>query len=271
MGKLDGKVAFVTGGAVGLGRAEAVRLAEEGADVAIFDLGDGHRDAEPGYPLATQRDLDDAVAEMQSHGVRSVGLVGDVRDQDALDAAVARTVDELGRIDILVATAGIAMMGPSLEMSRRDWDLLVGTNLTGVWQSCKAVAPRMIEQGSGGRMILKASAAGFKAWNWLGPYCATKAGVISLTKSLAIELAQHDITVNCICPSTVDSGTNRGLAAIAGMDWNELAESWTQDQLMQRQLVEKVDIANAVLFLASDEARFITGVALPVDAGVTAK
>jgi NAD(P)-dependent dehydrogenase (short-subunit alcohol dehydrogenase family) len=271
MGKLDGKVAFVTGGALGLGRAEALRLAEEGAHVAIFDLGDGHRDAEPGYPLATQKDLDEAIAEIEAKDVRGLGLVGDVRDQDRLDAAVAKTVEELGRIDILVATAGIAIMGPTIEMTRDEWDLLLGTNLTGVWQSCKAVVPQMIKQGTGGRLILKSSSAGYKAWEWLGPYCATKNGVISLTRVMAIELAQHDITVNCICPSTVDSGTNRGLARVHGMDWEELRDNWLKDQAMQKQLVEREDIAAAVAFLASDEARFITGVALPVDAGVTAK
>jgi NAD(P)-dependent dehydrogenase (short-subunit alcohol dehydrogenase family) len=258
MGRVDGKVAFVTGGAVGLGRAEAVRLAEEGADVAIFDLGDGHRDAEPGYPLATQQDLDEAVAEVESKGVRGLGLVGDVRDQDALDAAVARTVEELGKVDVLVGTAGVAMMGAAWEMSRE------------VWQSCKAVIPRMIEQRSG-RIILKSSSAGYKAWPWLGPYVATKAAVIGLTKTLALDLAQYNITSNCICPSTVDSGTNRGLAMRHGLVWDDLVGDWLKDQAMQEQLVEKTDIANAVLFLASDEARFITGVALPVDAGVCAK
>jgi NAD(P)-dependent dehydrogenase (short-subunit alcohol dehydrogenase family) len=270
MGRVDGKVAFVTGGALGLGRAEAVRLAEEGADVAIFDLGDGHRDAEPGYPLATQKDLDEAVAEVESHGVRGLGLVGDVRDQAALHDAVAKTIEEFGKIDVLVASAGIAMMGASWEMSREDWDLLIGTNLTGVWQATNAVIPHMIERQSGS-IILKASSAGFKAWAWLGPYVATKAGVIGLTKTLALDLAQYNIRCNCICPSTVDSGTNRGLAMKAGMDWNELAEGWIKDQAMQSGLVEKIDIANGVLFLASDESRFVTGVALPVDAGVCAK
>lgn len=270
MGRVEGKIAFVTGGALGLGRAEAVRLAEEGAHVVVYDLGDGHRDAEPGYPLATQKDLDEAIAEIESKGVRGLGLVGDVRDQDALDAAVAKTLEEFGRIDVLVATAGVAMMGAAWEMTREDWDLQLGTNLTGVWQATKAVIPTMIEQRSG-HIILKSSSAGFKAWTWLGPYVASKAGVIGLTKTLALELGEHNITVNCVCPSTVDSGTNRGLAMRHNMNWEELAKDWIKDQAMQEQLVEKVDIANAVLFLASDEARFITGVALPVDAGICAK
>ena len=270
MGRVEGKVAFVTGGAVGLGRAEAVRLAEEGAHVAVFDLGDGHRDAEPGYPLGTQKDLDEAIAEIESKGVRGLGLVGDVRDEDSLDAAVAKTLDEFGRIDILVATAGVAMMGAAWEMSAR------GLGPAGRHEPHRRVAvvqgrdPDMIEQRSG-RLILKSSSAGFKAWPWLGPYVATKAGVIGLTKTLALDLAQYNITANCICPSTVDSGTNRGLAMRHGLVWDDLVGDWLQDQAMQEQLVEKHDIANAVLFLASDEARFITGVALPVDAGVTAK
>ena len=268
MGRLEGKTAFVTGGAVGLGRSHVLTLAREGADVAVFDLGDGHRDAEPGYPLAKQADLDKTVEDVRHLGRRSLGLVGDVRSQADLDAAVSRTIGEFGRIDILVASAGIAMMGAAWEMSRPDWDLLIGTNLTGVWQSCKAVIPQMIKQQYG-RIVLISSSAGYKAWNWLGPYVATKAAVMALGKSLAIELAQHWITVNSICPSTVDSGTNRGLAYRHNIEWDSMVGGWLKSQAIQK-LLEPIDISNAVLFLASDEARYLTGVALPVDAGVTA-
>jgi NAD(P)-dependent dehydrogenase (short-subunit alcohol dehydrogenase family) len=268
MGRVDGKVAFVTGGAKGLGRSHVLTLAREGADIVIFDLGDGHRDAEPGYPLATQGDLDSVVAEVRAMGRRAIGLTGDVRNQEDLDSAVAETVAELGRVDILVANAGIAMMGATWEMTRPDWDLLVGTNLTGVWQSCKAVIPQMIQQQHG-RIVLISSSAGYKSWSWLGPYCATKAGVIALGKTLAIELAQYWITVNSICPSTVDSGTNRGLALRHNIEWDGMVGGWLKTQAIQK-LLDPIDISNAVLFLASDDARYLTGVALPVDAGTTA-
>jgi len=268
VGRVDGKVAFVTGGAVGLGRSHVLTLAREGADVAVFDLGDGHRDAEPGYPLAKQADLDKTVEDVRRLGRRGLGLVGDVRDQADLDAAVSRTVSEFGRIDVLVASAGIAMMGAAWEMSRQDWDLLMGTNLTGVWQSCKAVIPQMIKQQYG-RIVLISSSAGYKAWYWLGPYVATKAAVIALGKTLALELAQHWITVNSICPSTVDSGTNRGLALRHNIEWDSMVGGWLKSQAIQK-LLDPIDISNGVLFLASDDARYLTGTALPVDAGVTA-
>src|SRR5262245_39963404 len=138
-GRVEGKVAFVTGGAAGLGRSHILRLAGEGADVAVFDLGDAHRDAEPGYALSRQSDLDTAINDVRATGRRALGLVGDVRNQADLDAAVTATVAEFGHIDILVANAGISLMDPTWEMSREDWDLQLGTNLTGVWQSCKAV------------------------------------------------------------------------------------------------------------------------------------
>jgi NAD(P)-dependent dehydrogenase (short-subunit alcohol dehydrogenase family) len=268
MGRLEGKKVFLTGGAVGLGRSHAITLAREGADVAIFDLGDGHRDAEPGYPLATQADLDEAVEAVRRLDRRALGLVGDVRNPDELGAAVDSVVAEFGRIDILVASAGIAMMGPTWEMSREDWDLLMGTNLTGVWQSCKAVIPQMIKQHYG-RIILISSTVALKGWMWLGPYCATKAGVIALGKTLAIELAEHLITVNSICPSTVPSGTNRGLAYRHKIEWESMVGGWLKTQAIQK-LLEPVDISNAIVFLASDEARYLTGVALPVDAGTSA-
>ncbi len=269
MGRLDGKVAFVTGGAVGLGRNHCLALAREGASVAIFDLGDGHRDAEPGYPLAKQADLDKAVELVRDLDRPAIGLVGDVRDQASLDAAVAATISEFGKIDIMVASAGIAMMGRTWEMTREDWDLLIATDLTGVWQSCKAVIPHMIERQYG-RIVLISSSAGYKAFDGLGPYCAAKSGVMMLGKCLARELAQYWITVNSIGPSTVDSGTNRGLAFRHGMDWDSMIESSFLPPQAIKTLLQPDDISNGVVFLASDEARYLTGVALPIDAGITA-
>jgi len=270
MGRLEGKVAFVTGGARGMGRNHCLALAREGASVAIFDLGDGHRDAEPGYPLARQAELDAAVDAVRKLGHPAIGLAGDVRNQGELDEAVATTVAEFGRVDILVANAGIAMMGPAWEMSRTEWDLLIGTNLTGVWQSCKATIPQMIKQQYG-RVILISSATGYKAFDQLGPYCAAKAGVIALGKVMALELAKHWITVNSICPGTVDSGASRGLAFRHQLDWDTMLETSFLPAQVVPALLTMDDISNGVVFLASDEARYLTGVALPIDAGVTTK
>jgi NAD(P)-dependent dehydrogenase (short-subunit alcohol dehydrogenase family) len=265
MGQLTDRIALVTGGAKGLGRFYSLALAEAGADVAIFDLGDGHRDAEPGYPLGTQADLDEAVSLIEAQGRRAVGLTGDVRNQNDLELAIDTAVRDFGKIDIVVANAGIAMMGPAWEMSREEWDLLVGTNLTGVWQTCKAVIPHMIEQQYG-RIILISSCVALKGWEQLAPYAATKRAVIALAETLAMELAPHNITVNALAPSTVDSGTNRGLALKHGLVWDDLVGGWLDTQTIKH-LVEPQDLSRAVIYLASDDARFITGITLPVDAG----
>ena len=185
----------MTGGASGLGRSHALALAGEGADVTVFDLGDSHRDAEPGYALSRQAELDATIADVRANGRRALGLTGDVRNQEQLDAAVAATLSELGRIDILVANAGIALMAPAWEMPREEWDLQLGTNLTGVWQSCKAVIPHMIERQYG-RIILISSTLALKGSKGFAGYAAAKAGVAGLGRALAVELAEHRITVN---------------------------------------------------------------------------
>jgi NAD(P)-dependent dehydrogenase (short-subunit alcohol dehydrogenase family) len=265
MGQLTDKIALVTGGAKGLGRFYSLALAEAGADIAIFDLGDGHRDAEPGYPLGTQADLDEVVSLIKARGQRAVSLTGDVRNQSDLDLAVSTAVKNFGKIDIVVANAGIAMMGRAWEMSREEWDLLIGINLTGVWQTCKAVIPHMIEQQYG-RIVLISSCIALKGWEQLAPYAATKRAVIALAETLAMELAPHNITINTLAPSTVDSGTNRGLALKHGLAWDNLVGGWLDTQAIKH-LVEPQDVSSAVIYLASDAARYITGITLPVDAG----
>ena len=186
------------------------------------------------------------------------------------DAAVAGTVDAFGRLDIVVATAGVAVLGSAIDTSRAEWDLVLTTNLTGAWQTCKAAVPVMLRQRSGGRIVLVSSAAGYKAMPNLAAYCVSKAGLITLAKCLALELAEHRITVNAICPSTVPSGTNRGLASRLGLDWESLVDGWLDTQAI-KELATPEDISAAVAFLASDDARMITGIALPVDAGTSIK
>ena len=267
-GRVEGKVALVTGGAAGLGRSHALALAREGADVAVFDLGDAHRDAEPGYPLSKQADLDATVGDIRALGRRSLALAGDVRSQKDLDAAVAATVSELGRLDILIANAGVAVMGSAWNTPAEDWDLCLATNLTGVWQSCRAVMPQMMRQLYG-RIILISSTAALRGMRELSAYSATKAGVIALGKVFAIELAEYGITVNTICPSTVPAGSGRGLAARHNIDFESLKESFREYQAIKT-LLEPIDISNAILFLVSDEARYVTGITMPVDGGTSA-
>lgn len=265
--RLDEKVVFITGAASGLGRSHAHVFAAEGAAIALFDLGDAYRDAEPNYPLSTQRDLDETVDMLRAAGARAIGLTGDVRQQETLDAAVEQTLEEFGKIDVLIANAGIIAMGHVWEMSRDDWDLLLSTNLTGTWQSCKAVIPHMIERRTG-RILLTTSTAGAKAWKLVGAYAATKAAIIRLGETLAIELAPYGITVNTVCPSGIPSGANRGLAQRYGLDWNAMLEEWRNAQAIP-ELLEPSDVSNALVFLAADESGHITGVTLPVDGGTT--
>ncbi len=268
--QLEGKVALVTGAATGLGFSQARTLAAAGARVALVDLGQRTEAVEPGYPLAGDDQLRAAAETIAGEGGDVLWFAANVHEQAQLDAAVQGTVDGFGRLDIMVATAGVAVVGPAIETSRAEWDLVLTTNLTGAWQACKAAVPVMIRQRSGGRVVLISSAAGFKPMANLAAYSASKAGVIALAKVLALELADHRITVNAVCPSTVPSGTNRGLAARLGIEWESLVDGWLDAQAI-RELATPEDISAAVAFLASDDARMITGVALPVDAGTSVK
>jgi NAD(P)-dependent dehydrogenase (short-subunit alcohol dehydrogenase family) len=268
-GSLTGRVAVVTGAATGLGRAHAEMLARAGAAVTLVDLGSRTPAVEPGYPLAGNAQLEEAAAAIRAAGGQAIAAAANVHHQDELDAAVAATLEAFGRIDILVAAAGIAMVGPALEMDREAWDLMLATNLTGAWQTCKAVAPAMVAGGYG-RIVLISSIAGYKPMAGLGAYSASKAALLALTKVLALELAEHGITVNAVCPSTVPSGTNRGLAAKLGVPWDSLVDGWLDTQAIKT-LATPDDISHAVAFLVAEEARLVTGVALPVDAGTAAR
>jgi NAD(P)-dependent dehydrogenase (short-subunit alcohol dehydrogenase family) len=255
--RLRGKVALVTGGARGLGRSHVLELAREGAAVGVFDLA-GHRAGMTlDYALANRRDLENTVEFVRGLGGRALALAGDVRSEEELDGAVSTMVDAFGRVDILVANAGVAKEGLVWEFSRRDWDDVLAVNLTGVWQSCKAVLPTMIKQQSG-RVIIISSAAALKAGPGGSAYQATKAGVIALCRSLALEVGPYGITANCVCPGPVLTDITRRMA--------ESADHWASAQAIPEPL-DHVDISKAVVYLASDAARRVTGVVFPVDAG----
>lgn len=272
--RLAGKVALVTGGARGIGRACALRFAEEGADVAVVDIGRQVETVPYQGTKATQ--LDDVVAEIERLGRRALAVQADVRAGEEMRGAVETVIEELGRVDALVAAAGIDSWNPAWELTDEQWQTMIDVNLTGVWQSAKAVAPHMIERGSGS-IVLIGSVLSHKHNPGFAHYTAAKHGVLGLTRSFALELAPHMVRVNSVDPTAVRTdmtinpdflGELSGRAAGTVADAEERLLRWNA---MPLTMVEPVDVANAVLFLSSDEARYITGVALPVDLGAMLK
>jgi (+)-trans-carveol dehydrogenase len=273
MGRVDGKVAFVTGAARGQGRSHALRLAAEGADIIALDLC-----APVGsvpYPLASEDDLAATVRAVEALGRRAVARQADVRDYDALKAALDEGVDELGGLDIVSANAGIVSYALLEEMPEQTWQDMLDINLTGVFHTCKAAIPRLAD---GGAIVLTSSTAGLTGFATISHYASTKHGLVGLARSLAQELAPRMIRVNTVNPTTVDTPMVRNEATFRLFlpesevpTVEEFAEASTLNHVLPVPWVEDRDISNAVLFLASDEARYITGVALPIDAGMLAR
>ncbi|WP_138996651.1 mycofactocin-coupled SDR family oxidoreductase [Rhodococcus zopfii] len=273
MGRVEGKVAFVTGAARGQGRAHAVRLAEEGADIVILDACT-EIDSVP-YPLASETDLKETEALVAATGRRVLSRVVDVRNQSQLDAVVADAVEAFGHIDIVCANAGIVGFRPTWELSDAEWQDMLDVNLTGVFHTIRAVVPDMIRGGRGGSIIMTSSVQAFLGSANIGHYNASKSGVVGLMRTLATELGPHGIRVNTINPSAVETPMlhNEATFRVFGPDLDnpgpdDLWERSKDRNPMGIGWVAPEDMSNAVLFLASDESRFITGVALPVDAGV---
>lgn len=273
-GRVEGKVAFITGAARGQGRSHAVRLAQEGADIIAVDI---CRDVE-GVPFAmpTPEDLDETAALVRGEGRRIIAARADVRDYEALKTVVDDGVAELGRLDVVVANAGIG--SPLADMSTRAWQDMLDINLTGVWQSVKAAAGHVIEGGRGGSVILTSSVGGLKAMPSIGHYVTAKHGVVGLMRTFAMELAPHRIRVNSIHPTQVNTPMVMNDATFR-MFRPDLENPTADDFAPVSQLahtlpvpwVEPEDVSNAVLFLASDESRCITGVTLPIDLGALLK
>ncbi|BBY79031.1 mycofactocin-coupled SDR family oxidoreductase [Mycolicibacterium pulveris] len=265
MGSLDGKVAFITGAARGQGRAEAVKLASEGAHIIAVDIC-----AQIGsvpYPLATADDLALTVKLVEDTGARIVARQADVRDQAGLASALQSGVDELGRLDIVVANAGIAPMQSGAD----GWRDVIDVNLTGVHHTVEVAIPTLVEQGEGGSIVLTSSVAGLIGVGSDDPgaigYVAAKHGIVGLMRIYANLLAQHSIRVNSVHPAGVDTpminneATRQWLGSIAEKTPQEMGNA------LPVQVLQAEDIANAVAWLVSDSARYVTGVALPVDAG----
>jgi SDR family mycofactocin-dependent oxidoreductase len=266
MGKFDGKVAFVTGAARGQGRSHAVRLAQEGADILAVDI---CRQMEVvGYPMSSLEDLDQTVKEVEAAGRRIVARQVDVRDCQALQQAFDEGTSELGPVGIVLANAGIGPGAPVSE--QQQWDDVIGVNLTGVWNTGRVSIPSMIEHGQGGAIVLTSSTGGLVGlgMNHAGVlgYTAAKHGVIGLMRSWANYLAPHYIRVNAVAPTTVRTPMAGGGNVAAIIEHApELAGSLTN--AIPVEAVDPIDVTNAILWLVSDEARYITGTVVPVDAG----
>jgi len=274
MGKLDGKVALITGAARGLGRSHAVKLAQEGADIIAVDV--CRQAAALSYPLATTDDLAETAAAIKALDRQVVSAEVDVRDVAGLRSVVEDGVAQLGRIDIVVANAGILGLTDDADA---DQDLLfrevIDINLVGVWNTVKAAAPSMIDGQGGGSIVLISSTQGLSGrggdgTGWVTGYAASKHGVVGLMRSFSHWLAPHNIRVNSIHPTgiptdmTVNETMDRILTADPG-------KSDAFANLMPVPMIEPIDVSNAIAWLVSDDARYVTGVTLPVDAGFTVK
>ena len=275
MGMLDEQVAFITGGARGQGRSHALALAREGADIAICDIA-APIDTVP-YPLADEGDLAETKRQVEELGRRCVAVKADVRDTEQTEAAVAQTIAELGRIDIALANAGVCGFGAFTENTDEMWDDMIGTDLTGVFKTLRAVVPHLVERGSG-RIVATSSMGGKMGNPNLAHYIAAKWGVIGLVKTLALEVADKGVTVNAVCPATVDTEMvhNDALYGLFAPDlekptkadveprytaMNPVPEPWTPAE----------EISAAILYLVSPAARMVTGTTLDVCMGASAR
>ena len=274
--RVEGKVALVTGAARGMGRAHAVRLAQEGADLVLVDLAQ----SEPGlaYSQGTPDELTETAALVEGAGGRVLARTADVRDQVALDAVVADAADTFGGIDILVSNAGISSQAAATDLTDDDWRRIIDVNLIGAWHAAKAVIPGMIERKRGGSLVFISSVAGLQGAPHQAHYVASKHGIQGLVGALANELGAHGIRVNSVNPGTVD--TEMALNDHLLRNYFPDVENPTKDDaaaafgtytLLPIPWVQPEDVANAVLWLASDEARYVTGIPIPVEGGMLAK
>ncbi len=265
MGKLDGKVALITGAARGQGRAHALTMAGEGADIAAIDI---CRDLPyPRYSLAKPEDMTETVDLVRQLGQRALGFEADVRRAAEVEAAVAETIATFGHIDILVCNAGIADMALTWDITEEWWDTMIDVNLKGYWLAAKYVVPHMLARKQGGRIIMTSSVAGLRGEPGMAHYCASKWGVVGLAKSLAHELSEHSITVNTLHPTGVDTDIIPGMAKAASMATDDLVGFIENGHALPVKLVDAMDVASAALWLASDDARYVTGHTMKIDAG----
>jgi SDR family mycofactocin-dependent oxidoreductase len=277
MGRMDGRVALITGAARGQGRAHAITLAREGADIIATDIAGPVETV--GYAPATPDDLADTVKAVEALDRRIVSFTADVRDFPALKEGVDAAVAELGGLDVLVANAGILnAVRPSWELDEADWQTMLDVNLSGVWHATKAAVPHLIARGPGGSVVLISSTAGLRGIPNIAHYNAAKHGVLGLSRTLANELAPHRIRVNSVHPTNVRTTMidNESSARIYRPDlddptFEDALPALAKINMWDVPYLEVEDVANAVLFLACEESRYVTGAALPVDLGMSQK
>ena len=272
MGQLDGQVAFVTGAARGQGRSHAVRLAQEGANIIAVDVC-RQVDTVP-YPTATPDDLAETARQAKALGPPIVATEVDVRDPAELKTAVDDGVAQLGRLDIVLANAGISVPAPTLEMTEEIWSTMIDVNLTGVWKTCVAAVPHIIAGGRGGSVVITSSLAALKANANTAHYSAAKAGLVGFMRVLALELAPKNIRVNTVHPTAVATEMilndvtyklfRPDLEHPTRADFEEAARTLNK---LPVPALESIDISNAVLYLVGDSGRYVTGTTHTVDAG----
>lgn len=264
MSDLKNKVAFITGAAHGQGRATALALAKEGVHILAFDV--AQQLAYPAYGFGSSHELDTLQAECEALGVSCIACIGDVRQDEAIQSAVKKAMEQWGRIDILFNNAGICAYGLAHELSEEEWDSMLDINLKGAWMVARRIIPIMRQQRSG-VILNNSSIAGLRGMNRLCHYTASKWGLTGLTKSWAIELAPFGVRVISIHPTGVNTPMNDGLAALEGTTTQEIAER-SAGNLLPVPWIEPEDVAQAVVFLCSDKARFVTGSEFVLDAGL---
>jgi (+)-trans-carveol dehydrogenase len=275
MGILDGKVALISGAGRGQGRSHALTLAAQGADVIVFDVCKQLPTIK--IPMSTRGDLDDTAALVEKTGQDVLAMEADVRDTASLDRVVQEGLKQFGHIDIVIANAGVLSFAAGHLMDDETWEQMIAVNLTGVWKTCRAALPSMIERGKGGAIVLTSSSAGIKPYTNQIHYVAAKHGVIGITKSFALELIPHNIRVNAVAPATVDSPLVRNpvvyelFTGKPDASEDDYVPAFTSLNAMPKPWNDVTDVSNAVLFLVSDAARNITGHVLPIDLGLLIK
>lgn len=277
MGRVEGKVAFVTGAGRGQGRSHALALAREGAKIVATDVTSGML---PGveYPVAGANDLDETVRLVRAAGGEIIGVPADVRDRAAIDAVVAQGLETFGFIDVVVANAGVFTWGAAPDLTWEGWHTVIDINLHGTWHTVQSVLPSMIERGKGGSIMMTASQIATRGQSNAVAYAASKAGIVGMMRALAAELAQHSIRVNTIHPSTVytEMILNEPVYRVFRPDLETPTKEDMDRELLPFHMLdvaalEPIDVSNAVIYLASDESRYVTSIKLPIDAGSTQK
>ena len=267
-GTLQGRVAFITGAARGQGRAHAARLAREGADIIALDICAPVSDS-ISYPAATPEDLADTVRAVEAEGRKVLARQVDIRDDAAVRQLVSDGVEQFGRLDIMVANAGVLSWGRIWELSDEQWNTVIDVNLTGTFHTLRAAIPAMIDTGNGGAIVVVSSSAGLKATPGNGHYSASKHGLVGLTNSLAIELAEFGIRVNSIHPYSIDTPMVEPdlMMEVFGKHPHYL-HSFGPMPLQPKGFMAASEVSDVVAWLAGDGSATLTGAQIPVDKGV---